>query len=223
MGKLLSPAMRQVMGLRPALKLCNQILHRHPLVSPPSPIDFKEKPSWGWETLHRTPSREESSPSGTGRQLAEMSPASHPRLRATCGERSRLKAGGGGSPRPPTPRSPSSTAKAGEPGGGEIQTCQPGDCPSHGSECRSCVRGERSVPKLRRCPGGWRRTAPLAASQRLLPNSRGLVPPGGSDQPGAEPSGNTGGRWEAGKRDTGLEEPATETKRGRELSRAAEI
>lgn len=45
MGKLLSPAMRQVMGLRPALKLCNRILHRHPLVSPPSPIDLRRNPA----------------------------------------------------------------------------------------------------------------------------------------------------------------------------------
>lgn len=52
------------------------------------------------------------------------------------------------------------------------------------------------------------RTVPLAASQRLLPNSGGLVSPGGSDRPRAEPAGNTGGRWEAGRRETGFEEPA---------------
>ncbi|CAN8204752.1 unnamed protein product [Coccothraustes coccothraustes] len=158
--------------------------------------------------------------------MAEVSPAPHPRLRVTCGERSRLKAGGGGSPRPPTPRSPSSTAKAGEAGGGEIQTCQPRDCPSHGSQCRSCVRGERSVPKLQRCPGGWMPTVPLAASQRLLPNSSGLVSPGevtGKEQsPRGTPAG--GGRQGEGRPGSrSLLFAGAETKRGRELSRAAEI
>lgn len=64
------------------------------------------------------------------------------------------------------------------------------------------------------------RTVPLAASQRLLPNSRGLVSPGGSDRPRAEPSGNTYGRWEAGRRDTGLEEPAGCRRRNEARERA---
>lgn len=169
------------------------------------------------DSLHRTPSREESSSLRHGQ--AEVSPAPHPRLRATCGERSRLEAGGGGSARPPTPRSPSSTAKAGEAGGGELQTCQPGDCPSHGSECRWCVRGERTVPKLRRCPGAGcaRFRSGVAAAAAQL---QGPVSPGGSDRPRAEPSGSTGGGWEAGEGETGLGEPAARRRRNEARERA---
>lgn len=172
---------------------------------------------------HCTPSRGALYPPARAGSWWRGTPAPHPRLRVTCGERSRLKAGGGGSPRPPTPRSPQSTANAGEAGGGEIQTCQPGDCPSHGSECRSCVRGERSVPKLWRCPGGWMRTAPLAAPQGLLPGSWGLVSPAGNGRSGTEPSGNTGGpgrRWEAGRRETGLGEPTVSRRRNEGRDRA---
>lgn len=63
-------------------------------------------------------------------------------------------------------------------------------------------------------------TVPLAASQRLLPNSGGLVSPGGSDRPRAEPAGNTGGRWEAGRRETGFEEPAAPRRRNEAKERA---
>ena len=192
------------MGLRPALKLCNPILHRHPpRFSSLPPLILRRKPAGGGR---RSPPPAEQR--GALFSLARAgnwrrgTPAPHPRLRVTCEERSRLKSGGGGFPRPPTPRSPLSTAKAGDSGGGDSQTCQPGDCPSHGNECRSCVRGERSVPKLRRCPGGWMRTAPLAAPQRLLPNSWG--------------AGFSRGKWPAGNRALGEQRRTRREVGGRE-------
>lgn len=179
------------MGLRPALKLCNPILPPH--FSSLTHTDFKEKPNGGWETLPTTCREERSQPSSLRHGQAAGAASPPPRnLRGaepTESRRGRLSAATH-SALPPEP------AKAREAGRGESQTCQPRDCPLHGSECRSCVRGERSAPKLQRCPGGWMRTDSLPAPQRLLlpPNSWGLLSPGESGRPGAEPSSSSGRR-----------------------------
>lgn len=155
---------------------------------------------------HRTPSSP--LPPDTGgwrrrRGTGTRTPPPHPRLRGTCGARSRPKAGGGGSQRPPTPRSPPfpslRTAKAGEAG---EEPNLPARGPSLARRRVPLVRvrggGERSVPKLRRCPGGWMCAVPPGSTAAaVLSNSLGggRCLPGGSGRSGERsPRGNSGGR-----------------------------
>lgn len=75
MGKLLSPAMRQVMGLRPALKLCNPILHRHPpRFSSLPPLILRRNPAGGGRRCPPYAEQRSPLPAGTGRQRAEGDP-----------------------------------------------------------------------------------------------------------------------------------------------------
>lgn len=77
----MSPAMRQVMGLRPALKLCNPILHRHPpRFSSLPPLILRRNSDGGGRRSPPHAKQRSPLPAGTGRQLAEgdSGPASPP-------------------------------------------------------------------------------------------------------------------------------------------------
>lgn len=105
-------------------------------------------------------------------------------------------AAGGGSARHPL-RAPPEPAKSGA-AERESSTWRPGDClSSRGGECRSGMCGERSVGKLRRCPGADARssTRGAEAAAARLP---GLRVPAGSGQR-AESARGAGGRRVGGK------------------------